>query len=196
MTELHFEREDYIKVLYRYLILLGIGVNIVGAEIAVSLNLPAYLDMVGTIFSAILMGPIIGTAVGFFTNIALGFLIDPYFFYFAGVNALAGFITGYIFKNYAFNIKTVLIASVIISIMSSLIGNAIAYFVFGGDSGAPVDALTELLLSQGYDLFLAVNITGFFSHLLDKLLSFVLVFYMIAIAEKNLKLSEFKINWK
>ena len=93
ITDMKINRDDYKKVLYRYLILLGVGVNIIGAQIVPIFHIPAYLDTVGTILSAILMGPILGALVGLVTNIALGFLIDPGYFYFAIVNVLVGIIT-------------------------------------------------------------------------------------------------------
>jgi len=196
MNELKIEREDYKKVLYRYLILLSIGINIVGAQVVPILNIPAFLDSTGTIFSAVLMGPIIGAAVGLATNIALGFLVDSGYFYFAGVNILIGLITGYIFKEYPFNLKTVFVVSIFISIVASVIGNTISYMAFGGVAGEQLDRITALLVENGIDLFVSVNISGFFANLLDKVLSFAIVFCIMVMVDKNLKVNEFNIRWK
>jgi len=196
LKEMKISRDDYKKVLYRYLFLLCIGVNIVGAQMVPVFHIPAFLDAVGTILAGILMGSIPGAIVGLITNIALGFLVDSGYFYFAVVNILIGLIAGYIFSKYPFNIKTILAASIIISVMASLVGNTISIIVFGGAAGEPLDTLTALLVNNGVDLFSAVNITGFFANLLDKLLSFVLVFYIVGIVENNLKINDFQIKLK
>ena len=193
LTDLKIERDDYKKVLYRYLILLSIGINIVGAHLVLLLNLPAYLDSVGTILAAILMGPIIGAIVGLATHFGLGLIIGSVYFHFAIVNGLIGLITGYIFAKYSFNLKTILVASVIISLMASLVGNTISYIIFSGITGESVDILTEHLLELGFNLFTAVYITGFFSNFLDKLISFAIVFYAIVIICDKFKLKEFEI---
>jgi len=193
LNDLKIERDDYKKVLYRYLILLSIGINIVGAHLVLFLNLPAYLDSVGTILAAILMGPIIGAIVGLATHFGLGVILGPVYFHFAIVNGLIGLITGYIFDKYPFNLKTVLVASVIISLMASLMGNTISYIVFSGITGESVDILTEHLLELGFNLFTAVYISGFFSNFLDKLISFAIVFYVIVLLCDKFKLKEFEI---
>ncbi|MBM7408806.1 ECF transporter S component [Methanococcus maripaludis] len=196
MNELKVDREDYKKVMYRYLILLSIGINIVGAQAVPILNFPAFLDAVGTIFSAVVMGPIIGAGVGLVTNIALGFLVDPGYFYFAGVNILIGVTTGYIFKEHPFNLKSVFVASIFISVIASIVGNTISYMAFGGVAGEQLDRITFLLVERGIDLFVSVNISGFFANLLDKVLSFVIVFCIMILIDRNLKVNEFNIRWK
>jgi len=193
LNDLKIERETYKKVLYRYLILLSIGINLVGAHLVLLLKLPAYLDSVGTILAAILMGPIIGAVVGLATHFSLGIIMGPVYFHFAIVNGLIGLITGYIFDKYPFNLKTVLSASVVISLMASLVGNTISYIVFSGITGESVDILTKHLLELGFNLFTAVYITGFFSNFLDKLISFALVFYIIVILCDKFEIKEFEI---
>jgi len=194
--ELKISREDYKKLMYRYLILLSIGINIVGAQAVPIFNIPAFLDTVGTIFSAVVMGPIIGAGVGLVTNIALGFLVDPSYFYFAGVNILIGLTTGYIFKEYPFNLKTVLGASIFISVIASIVGNTISYMAFGGVAGEQLDRITAILVDRGIDLFISVNISGFFANFLDKVFSFAIVFCIMMSIDRNLKVNEFNIRWK
>uniref|UniRef100_A9A7J3 Signal transduction histidine kinase, LytS n=1 Tax=Methanococcus maripaludis (strain C6 / ATCC BAA-1332) TaxID=444158 RepID=A9A7J3_METM6 len=178
---------EYYKEYSKYLFLLCICVNIIGAEVVQIIRIPAFLDAAGTILAGLLMGSIPGAIVGLITNIALGFLMDSSYFYFAVINVLIGLIAGYIFSKYPFNIKTVLIASIIISVMASVIGNAISIVVFGGILDGSLSDLSMLLVENGLNLFLSVTITGFFANLLDKLLSFVLVFYIVGIIENRIE---------
>ncbi|MBA2840991.1 energy-coupling factor transport system substrate-specific component [Methanococcus maripaludis] len=189
-------REDYKKVLYRYLTLLSIVINIIGAYLVLNLNLPVYLDSVGTILAAILMGPLVGAFVGLATHFSLGVFMGPAYFYFAVVNGVIGLITGYIFKKYDFNLKTIISASIAIALIASLMGNSISYIVFSGITGESVDILTKNLLELGFNLFTAVYISGFLSNFLDKLISFAAVFYIMGVIIAKFKMKEFKIFTK
>ncbi|MBA2846639.1 energy-coupling factor transport system substrate-specific component [Methanococcus maripaludis] len=115
-----------------------------------NLNLPDYLDSIGTILVAILMGPIVGAFVGLATHFSLGVFMSPVYFYFAGVNGVIGLITGYIFKKHNVNLKTILSTSIFISLIASLMGNSISYIVFSGITGESVDILTKNLLEVGF----------------------------------------------
>lgn len=193
LNEPKIEREDYKKVLYRYLTLLSIVINIIGAYLVLNLNLPVYLDSVGTILAAILMGPVVGAFVGLATHFSLGVFMGPVYFYFAVVNGAIGLITGYIFKKHNLNLKTIVSASIVISLVASLMGNAISYSVFSGITGESVDILTKNLLEVGFNLFTAVYISGFLSNFLDKLISFAVVYYAMGVISAKFKMKEFKI---
>ncbi|ABO35414.1 signal transduction histidine kinase, LytS [Methanococcus maripaludis C5] len=195
LREKELEQSDYMRLLCKYLLLLGVGANIIGAQLVNVFQLPAFLDSVGTILAAVLMGPILGALVGLMTNIVLGFLVSHGAFYFAIVNILIGLITGYIFKKYPFNLKTVFITSIIISIVASLSSIIIKYVFFGGLVGKPIDTLTQLLLDNGLNLITAVSLTGFFANFLDRIISFAIVFILIGILENNLKIKLIDIKW-
>ncbi|MFQ9901158.1 MAG: hypothetical protein ACLRWF_05510 [Ruthenibacterium sp.] len=58
-------RGTYIAIM----IPLGVAINYVGGQIATSLGLPIYLDSIGTIIVASIMGPWIGATSGVLYNI-------------------------------------------------------------------------------------------------------------------------------
>ncbi|MDK2929224.1 MAG: energy-coupling factor transport system substrate-specific component [Methanococcus sp.] len=196
LRDLQKDRKSYKKVLYRYLIILSIGINIIGVELVPILNIPTFLNAVGTILAGVLMGPFIGALVGFLTSIILGFFIDPGYFYFTFVSILVGFISGYIFKEYTFNIKTIISASIFISVITAIVGNTISYMALGGVAGDQIDKITQILIEKGVNVFLAVNITGFFANFLDKLLSFAIVFLVIMLMDNKMDMQDFQIRWK
>ncbi len=71
----------------------GLVVNLIGSLVAAALDLPVYLDTIGTIFIASLGGYVPGIAVGFFTHLTKSF-VDPSQMYFCAINvAIAVFIT-------------------------------------------------------------------------------------------------------
>jgi len=188
------EENSYKKTLYAYIFVISIAINIVGAEMVTLFKLPAYLDSVGTIFCAILLGPMAGVLVGLLSHLTLAVFLFPAIVYFAPVNALIGAITGYIFQKYPINFKNVVLASIVLAIFASLFGNLISLYVFGGNTGESVDILTKELMNRGLDVVSAIFVTGFVSNLIDKIISFVIVFIIIGLFGKYFE-SDLKINW-
>src|ERR1700730_16791684 len=54
----------------------AVGINFVGKEIANALNLPMWLDSIGTILAAVIAGPWIGAISGAVNNIFFGLTMD------------------------------------------------------------------------------------------------------------------------
>ena len=65
------------------LIGLGISINVVGSFIAYTLKLPIYLDSIGTIFIAAILGPNYAMISGVLGSIVSGITFDVYSIYFA-----------------------------------------------------------------------------------------------------------------
>ena len=58
---------------------MGIAINIIGAFIALGLRLPIYLDSVGTIFIACVLGPKYAVATGVLGSLVSGMTFDRIF---------------------------------------------------------------------------------------------------------------------
>lgn len=59
------------------LIPVAIVINIVGGMLAGALKLPIFLDSIGTMLSAVLLGPWLGALTGLLSNVFQGLLTDP-----------------------------------------------------------------------------------------------------------------------
>ncbi|MBA2851492.1 energy-coupling factor transport system substrate-specific component [Methanococcus maripaludis] len=167
-----------------YVVAISLGLNILGSQAVTYLQLPAFLDSTGTILAAVLLGPLFGSLVGLLTNLIEGFFIYSGLYYFAIVNILIGFVTGVIFKKYPFNVKYVVITTIILALIGTIVGNIIAYYLFGGITGSPIDDITIYLVSSGMSVYNAVFVSGFIINLFDKIISFVLVFVIIGFFQK------------
>ncbi|WP_239649066.1 ECF transporter S component [Brachyspira hyodysenteriae] len=74
---------------------IGIVINFALTFIVLMLKIPfLFLDSVGTILSAVLLGPIYGAIVGILTNLIISIFISYSHLNFAIVNALIGIIIG------------------------------------------------------------------------------------------------------
>ncbi|WP_342664459.1 hypothetical protein [Brachyspira alvinipulli] len=170
---------------------LGIIVNIVFTYIVLILKIPfLFMDSIGTILTAVIIGPIAGAVVGIFTNIIFSFSIDYLNIHFSIVNAIIGLSAGFIAKKYSFNIKIALISGIIIGIISGLISIPISILLTNGTTSGTIDVFIQDLLNSGKSLIISTSIITLSTAILDKLLSCILV----SIAVK--KVYFFRINEK
>lgn len=165
----------------------GIGINIVGGMLAGALKLPVFLDTIGTILSAAILGPWWGALTGGLTNIIMS-LQNPMDMWFAIVNIAVGLIVGFISMKFGFQKwLIVLISGVIIAVVSPIIGTTIATYVYGGLTGGGIDIFTAGLMKAGSSVFTAAFIPRIWSNLLDKIVSVFIVFGVIMALPKSLK---------
>jgi len=174
---------------------MAIAINIVLGTVVVDAKIPLlFLDTIGTIFVAVLFGPLAGIAVGTATNLLTPMLSGnfkdiPFFV----VNATVGLIVGYIAKKYKFNLKTAIITGLILSIVCPLIGSPIAVWIYGGITGSGNDFIFIWLKNSGQDIFTASFIPRITGNFIDKIGSCVLVslsMKYISAEYKNLSKSE------
>src|SRR5699024_7414907 len=79
-------------------IALAAAINILGGTLAFSLRLPIYLDMIGTLFVAVVFGPLAAMATGAISALVNG-MYDVYAIYFMPVALIAGWIAGTIYRS-------------------------------------------------------------------------------------------------
>lgn len=155
---------------------ISIGINIVLGTIVGWMSIPLlFLDTVGTILSAVVLGPVYGMAVGGITNVVLGFIYNPKDIPFALVNIAIGLVVGLIAKKYKFDIKTAIISGLILAVVAPAIGTPIAIYVYGGLTGDFNDVFFTALKNAGKDIFSAAFIPRITSNIIDKVISCVLV---------------------
>jgi energy-coupling factor transport system substrate-specific component len=165
----------------------GIGINIVGGLLASSLKLPVFLDTIGTILAAAILGPWWGALTGGLTNVIMS-LQNPMDMWFAIVNIAVGLIVGFVSIKFGFQKwLVVLVTGLIISVVAPLIGTVIATYVYGGLTGGGLDIFVAGLMKSGTSVFTAAFLPRVGSNLIDKLLSVFLVMFIILALPRNLR---------
>ncbi len=159
------------------LIALAIVINIVGSYIALGLHLPIYLDSMGTIMTAILLGPFYGLFPGVLSALITGMTSDIYALYYMPVGIVLGVMTGFVFQKNKSN--KLFVKSFCISVPASLISACITATVFGGITSSGSTMLVQLLAKTPVGLTLSCLIVQFFTDYFDRLLSLWLVFSVI-----------------
>lgn len=159
------------------LIALAIVINIVGSYIALGLHLPIYLDSMGTIMTAILLGPFYGLFPGVLSALITGMTSDIYALYYMPVGIVLGVMTGFVFQKNKSN--KLFVKSFCISVPASLISACITANVFGGITSSGSTMLVQLLAKTPVGLMLSCLIVQFFTDYFDRLLSLWLVLSVI-----------------
>lgn len=159
------------------LIALAIVINIVGSYIALVLHLPIYLDSMGTIMTAILLGPFYGLFPGVLSALITGMTSDIYALYYMPVGIVLGIVTGFVFQKNKSN--KLFVKSFCISVPASLISACITANLFGGITSSGSTMLVQLLAKTPVGLTLSCLIVQFFTDYFDRLLSLWLVFSVI-----------------
>lgn len=164
-----------------------IVINIVLGTLAQTMQIPLlFLDTIGTILSAVVLGPLAGAVTGALTNIIQGLLTNPKDIPFALVSIAIGLIVGWIAKKYSFTMKTAIITGLILAIVAPLIGTPIAVFIYGGLTGGGTDIIFAWLLASGQKIFTAAFIPRVAGNLIDKIGSCILVSMALPFLPKNL----------
>lgn len=163
------------------LIPVAIAINWVGAYFAQLLKLPIWLDTIGTMISAILVGPWNAAIAGALTNLIKWITFDPVAGPYAITNAAIGITLGMLYRKGWFSAKPtvsqIIKSGIIIAVVATVISAPITVYMFGGVTGGGVDLITAMLLGTGGmgGLLTAVFSSELIGDLLDKLISLVVV---------------------
>ena len=77
---------------------IAIAINYIGANIALFLRLPIYLDMIGTLLVAVVFGPWLGAGAAIVSALISLMTTDIFAIYFVPIAIVAAFIAGFLVK--------------------------------------------------------------------------------------------------
>lgn len=159
---------------------LCVALNIVLGITVGSLNLPFYGDTIGTMFSAIIFGPMIGAIVGFLSSFIKSVLFSgiqnlP----FAAINVMIGLVVGFAFKNRVMSLTKSLLIGILLSFLCAFVGTPIGIAIYGGLTGTMSDVIVLSLKKAGTSLFTASFVAKIQNNLIDKVGSMIIVYYVV-----------------
>ena len=162
------------------LIALAVVINIVGGNIALWLHLPIYLDSMGTILIAILLGPFYGMLPNVLSGFIFGLTTDIYSLYYAPVGIMLGFMTGMIVKDQKkTSVRHLALQALWISIPVSLLSACITTALFGGITSSGSTVLVQLLAKTPLGLMGSCFVVQFVTDYIDRLISLWLMMMVI-----------------
>lgn len=150
----------------------AVALNIVGGYINGSLNLPTFLDMIGTAVVAITIGPWWGALAGALTNTVGGFIGSPMALPFAACNVIGALVWGYGVRwGMAKTLPRYLLLACITALFVTLMAVPIYVFVFGGATGHFSDMMTAAFVGMGANLITSVFSSNIIVSLADKIIA-------------------------
>lgn len=162
------------------LMAVAIVLNIVLGQVVSLLQLPIFLDSIGTMLVALLAGPWAGGLTGLLTNLIWGLISDPTTAYFAPVSMVIGIVAGLCAKYGLFKKWwQAILSGALVTLALSVVAIPIRVYAFGGLTGSGADFVVAYLLATGRDLFSAVIITVIGNNLIDKVVTALLAWAIV-----------------
>ena len=147
----------------------AVAMNIVLGIITSALGIPLYLDTLGTVLSAAILGPVPGIIVGALSNIITGLIYSVSDIPFCLVNMAVGLIVGLVAKKWKFGIVPAVITGIALSVICPAIGTPIGIYVYAGLNGSVSDMLVMSMVQGGKTIFQASFLRNVASNLIDKI---------------------------
>lgn len=159
---------------------LGLLLNIGGVFLNSLLNLPIFLDSAGTILAGVILGPWLGAATGFLSNLIIGLIETPISIPFGIVNAAIGLIAGILSRRHGFrDVRAALALVLILTAVCPILATPIVVYLFGGVSGSAIDKHWAVLVQSGHQVFSSAFLVRLPANLADKIVSVGIVWGLI-----------------
>ena len=157
----------------KWFVIVGcVAVNVALGQVVSVLNLPVFLDTIGTILAALLMGPWMGMITGLGANLVWGMFSGFPAEVFAPVSMVIGLSAGYLGCRGLFrSLPRVLVSGILVSIVATLVAAPFRTYFFDGVPGSETEFLAAYLGAAGQWLSRSAAWAVVGTNLIDKVLS-------------------------
>ncbi|HGD5472144.1 TPA: ECF transporter S component [Streptococcus agalactiae] len=163
---------------------IAIAINLVGANLALFLRLPIYLDTIGTLLITVILGPWYAASTAFLSALINWMTTDIFSLYYSPVAIVVAIITGILIKR---NCKpsSLLWKSLIISLPGTIIASVITVILFKGITSSGSSIIAQFLHGIGLDMTSSLILVQVGTDYMDRLISLILVFSTITLLKKH-----------
>lgn len=156
------------------LLIVAVVINILGNWLAEIFYLPFWLDAVGTVFVAGLLGPLAGGLVGGVSGSVCAFMTSASLLYVL-INIVIGVIVGILYPEDTKDLFQIMCTAAIVSIVSIIISTPINLILYHGYTGNRWgDALFDMLQQSGNSRLSSSLLGQALVDFPDKMISFLL----------------------
>ncbi len=178
------------KMLALTFIPLAIAINVGIGAIVKALNLPLYVDSIGTILATLLLGWRMGAVVGVLGFVITSIFINPFAIYFVGTQIVIAIYTRIVGKRGWFkNVFKTIVSGLGLGIIAAIVSAPVIILVFQGATGNGAALLTSFFAKMGNQIINSVFLSGFSIEPIDKGLQCFLAFFILKSIPKNLLLN-------
>lgn len=163
------------------LMVVALALNIAVGQLVLTFKLPfVYLDSIGTVLVGLVAGPWAGLVTGILSNLLWGLLGNPSYVPYAPIAGVIGLMAGWFggmgwFKSW----WKWLLGGLITGLVAALLSAPITAYVYGGVTGAGTDLIVGMFRATGASIMEAALGQSLITDLIDKTLSFFLVWLII-----------------
>ncbi|CND84270.1 TPA: ECF transporter S component [Streptococcus agalactiae] len=163
---------------------IAIAINLIGANLALFLRLPIYLDTIGTLLIAVILEPWYAASTAFLSALINWMTTDIFSLYYSPVAIVVAIITGILIKR---NCKpsSLLWKSLIISLPGTIIASVITVILFKGITSSGSSIIAQFLHGIGLDMTSSLILVQVGTDYIDRLISLILVFSTITLLKKH-----------
>ena len=167
-------------------IALNVGLN----KLAVVLQLPVFMDTVGTILSAALIPPFFSILVGIVSNLLGGVITHPAIPFYIGTQIVIAMMAVIAYRKGWFeNLWLALVTGLAIGIVSAIVSAPVTVLVFGGITEPGATAINAVLLATGHSLWSSVLSGTLIVSSIDKVVAAGIVWLLLQRLPDSLKLT-------
>lgn len=172
-----------LTILQMAFLALAAVLNMVGANIALVLRIPLYLDTLGTFLAAVLFGPFYGMIPGLLSGLLTGITTDIYSLFYLPVQLVTGFAGGLLFYGRSFQTKKYRLPlySIAVTIPGTIVSASITAFLFGGITSSGSTFIVQALHHLGLNLTASVFCVQLATDYLDRTLMLFLAVLVIGV---------------
>lgn len=169
------------------MIAFAICINFIGGQIALFLKLPIYLDSIGTVFVAAVLGPFYGMLPNVLSGLLMGMTGDIYSLYYAPVGIILGLVTGLVYKKYHPKKWWIFLAAIVITIPPTIVSACITAFLFGGITSSGSSLIVQILAKTPLGMVGSCFVVQFITDYIDRVICLYVVAVLMKALPKNMR---------
>ncbi len=163
---------------------IAIAINIVGANIALFLRLPIYLDTIGTLLVAVVLGPWYGAGAAILSALINWMTTDIFSLYFSPVAIVVALVAGFTVKKNS-RAVSLLWKSLVVSLPGTIVSSLITVILFKGITSSGSAIVAQFLHGLGLDMTTSLVTVQAGTDYIDRLVSLLIVMAVIKLLEKQ-----------
>lgn len=170
------------------LIMAGVMVNVLGARLVIFLDLPLYLDNIGSVLTAALGGPIPGMVAAFTSNY-LGYFGEPSAIMFGVLTVTMACLAAQLSqKGLLRKLKGYVLLWIMMVVIGGAMGSVMGWYLYGKTVGGTIAApYVFWLCDHGFGGFAAQFIGDVFLDMMDKFLTVLIVAAVLRFFPRRLR---------
>jgi energy-coupling factor transport system substrate-specific component len=170
---------------------LAIAINVGIGAIVKILNLPIYMDSIGTIIATLLLGWRSGAIVGVLGFVITSIFINPFAIYFIFTQIVIALVVDFFAKRKWFsNIWKIVLSGIGLGITTAIASAPIIILLFQGATGNGAALVTSFFVQMGNQIINSVFLSGLSIEPVDKVIQCLLAIFILKGVPKS-SLEEF-----